>query len=194
MRSRTEVYVRNRASSAGSRDRSSWRKYSDTNRSSPLKVSAPPMPFAPACIDSAARYNPAGQPSVRSVSPETSLGVELDPRSTPAATPPPARPGAGRRRRPRAPIPAPASGPAAVPAPPCSRPRPASPPERSGTAPPARPDRTGLATACRSSSTSTSERSSAASALPTRGTRVDQLDAPGPDNASNTSRGSGSTR
>ena len=50
-----------------------------------------------------------------------------------------------------------------------------------------------MATACRSSSTSTSGRSSAASALPTRGTRIAQLDPPGPDNASNTSAGSGST-
>ena len=52
----------------------------------------------------------------------------------------------------------------------------------------------GLATACRSSSASTNGRSRAASAPPTRGTRVDQVDPPGPDNASKTSGETGSTR
>ena len=80
MRSSTEVCLRNRASAAGSRDRSSRRKYSDTNRSSPAKPAALAELGAPACIDSAARYRPAGQPSVRSVSSESSLGVELDSR------------------------------------------------------------------------------------------------------------------
>lgn len=47
---------------------------------------------------------------------------------------------------------------------------------------------------CRSSSTSTSGPSSIASAPPTRGTPVDQIDAPGPDRASNTSGATGSTR
>ena len=42
MRSRTEVYVRNCASAGGSRDRSSRRKYSDTNRSSPVKPARSP--------------------------------------------------------------------------------------------------------------------------------------------------------
>ena len=82
MRSRTEVYLRNCASAAGSRDRSSRRKYSDTNRSSPVKPAAPAGLGAPACIDSAARYKPAGQPSVRSVSSESSLASS----STPAAS------------------------------------------------------------------------------------------------------------
>ena len=80
MRSRTEVYLRNCASAAGSRTRSSWRKYSDTNRSSPLKLSTLIELVAPACSESAARYRPAGQPSVRSVSSDSSLGVELDSR------------------------------------------------------------------------------------------------------------------
>ena len=82
MRSSTEVYLRNCASAAGSRDRSSRRKYSDTNRSSPVKPAAPAELGAPACIDSAARYRPAGQPSVRSVSSESSLASS----STPAAS------------------------------------------------------------------------------------------------------------
>ena len=74
--------MRNRASAAGSRDRSSRRKYSDTNRSSPVKPAALAALGAPACIDSAARYRPAGQPSVRSVSSESSLASS----STPAAS------------------------------------------------------------------------------------------------------------
>ena len=49
----------------------------------------------------------------------------------------------------------------------------------------------GLVMACRSSSTSTNGLSSAPSALPSRGTRFDQSDPPGPDSASNTSAGSG---
>ena len=78
MRSSTEVCLRNCASAVGSRDSSSKRKYSDTNRSSPVKPAALAELGAPACIESAARYRPAGQPSVRSVSSESSLGVELD--------------------------------------------------------------------------------------------------------------------
>ena len=38
----------------------------------------PSVPVAPACIDSAARYRPAGQPSVRAVSSESFARVELD--------------------------------------------------------------------------------------------------------------------
>ena len=192
MRSSTEVYLRKRASAGGSRDRSSKRKYSDTNRSSPLKPAAPAELGAPACNDSAARYRPAGQPSVRSVSSESSPAST----STPAASsssPASARPAGGPPRRSRPPDRAPASGRAAARDLPCWRPRSASRPERNRTAPPARPGRTGLATACRSSSTSTSGRSSAASARPTRGTRFAQVDPPGPDNASKTSGGTGST-
>ena len=58
------------------------RKYSETNRSSPLKPSPPSEPAAPVFIDSAARYRPAGQPSVRSVRSESSLASS----STPAAS------------------------------------------------------------------------------------------------------------
>ena len=136
MRSSTEVCLRNCASAAGSRDSSSKRKYSETNRSSPVKPSALAELGAPACIDSAARYRPAGQPSVRSVSSESSLGVELD---------------AGRLQQQPGLLlvqpqvrhadlvhaaRAPASGPAAAPAPPCSRSRSASPAGRTRTAPP----------------------------------------------------------
>ncbi len=78
----TEVCLRNCASAAGSRERSSRRKYSDTNRSSPAKRPAPAGLGAPACSDSAARYRPAGQPSVRSVSSASSLASS----STPAAS------------------------------------------------------------------------------------------------------------
>ena len=63
--------MRNRASSGGSRDRSSRRKYSDTNRSFPARTSTDADCEAPACRDRAARYRPAGQPSVRSVSSES---------------------------------------------------------------------------------------------------------------------------
>ena len=63
-------------------------------------------------------------------------------RPPPAAARPPARPAGGPPRRSRAPIPAPASGRAAVPALPCSRSRSASRPARTRTAPRARPDRT----------------------------------------------------
>ena len=133
---------------------------------------------APACNDSAARYKPAGHPSVRSVSSESSLASS----STPAA--PSSNPASCSSSRRSAtpissPVPAPASGQAAAPAPPGSRSRSASPPElfeqRGDTS---RQD--GLATAWRSSSTSTSGRSSAASALPRRGTRLVQVDPPGP--------------
>ena len=82
MRSSTEVYLRNCASAGGSRDSSSRRKYSDTNRSPPVKPAALAELGAPACIDSAARYRPAGQPSVRSVSSASSLASS----STPAAS------------------------------------------------------------------------------------------------------------
>ena len=51
----------------------------------------------------------------------------------------------------------------------------------------------GRLTACRSSSTSTIGRWSAASALMSRGTRVDQIDPRGPDKASTTDSGIGST-
>ena len=78
MRSSTDVYVRNCASAGGSRDRSSRRKYSDTNRSLPVKSSIDADCGAPACRDSAARYRPDGQPSVRSVSSESLGRVELD--------------------------------------------------------------------------------------------------------------------
>ena len=165
MRSSTEVYLRNRASAAGSRDRSSKRKYSDTNRSSPVKPAALAELGAPACNDSAARYRPAGQPSVRAVSSDSSLASS----STPAASSsnrPPARPAGGPPRRSRAPIP-------------CARQRPSGSAgssrlaiaicEPAGTysnsaASTSRHD--GFATACRSSSTSTSGRSSAGQRAP----------------------------
>ena len=193
MRSSTEVYWRNRDSAGGSRDRSSKRKYWDTNSSSPVSAAALAELGAPACIDSAARYRPAGQPSVRSVSSDSSPGSS----STPAAcSSNPASRSSSRR--------------SATPTsctPPCTRQRASGssgasrlaiaicePAGRYSTsaASTSRLDR--LATACRSSSTSTSGRSSAASALPTRGTRLDQVDPPGPDNASKTSGASGSTR
>ena len=82
MRSRTDVYVRNCASSGGSRDRSSRRKYSDTKRSLPSSPRPTPAAALPACSDSAARYRPAGQPSVRSVSSESWVGSS----STPTAS------------------------------------------------------------------------------------------------------------
>ena len=132
---------------------------------------------APACIDSAARYRPAGQPSVRSVSSASSPGSS----STPAAcSSNPASRSSSRR--------------SATPTsctPPCARQRASGSSgasrlaiaicEPAGTystsaASTSRQDR--LATACRSSSTSTSGRSSAASALPTRGTRFDQRGSP----------------
>ena len=94
----------------------------------------------------------------------------------------------------RAPIPAPASGQAAGAAPLGWRSRSESPAGTYRNSSASTSIQAGLATACRSSSTSTSGRSSAASALPTCGTRIAQLDPPGPDNASNTSGGSGSTR
>ena len=78
MRSSTEVYWRNRDSAGGSRDSSSKRKYWDTNRRRRRSAAALAELGAPACIDSAARYRPAGQPSVRSVSSDSSLGFELD--------------------------------------------------------------------------------------------------------------------
>ena len=173
MRSSTEVYLRNCASAAGSRDRSSRRKYSDTNRSSPVKPAAPAELGAPACIDSAARYKPAGQPSVRSVSSESSPASS----STPAASQqqlglllvqPEVRhadllhtdPCARQR----------ASGSAGSSLLAIAICEPAGTYSNSAAST-SRQD--GLATACRSSSTSTSGRSSAASALPTRGTRFD---------------------
>ena len=79
MRSSTELYCRNRVSATGSRDRSSKRKYSDTKRSSPVKPAALAELDPPACNDSAARYRPAGHPSVRSVSSESSLGSSCTP-------------------------------------------------------------------------------------------------------------------
>ena len=78
MRSSTDVYLRNCASTGGSRDSSSKRKYSDTNRSPPVKPAALVGLGPPACIDSAARYRPAGQPSVCSVSSESSRRVQRD--------------------------------------------------------------------------------------------------------------------
>ena len=141
MRSRTEVYLRNCASAGGSRDRSSRRKYSDTNRSSPLKLSTlAELPPPPASTAPRGTGRQASPPSARSARRPRSPRARL-PRP-PAAARPPARPAGGPPRRSRAPIPAPASGRAAVPAPPGSRPRSASRPERTGTAPRARPDRT----------------------------------------------------
>ena len=179
MRSSTEVYLRNCASAGGSRDSSSRRKYSDTNRSSPLKPAALAELGAPACIDSAARYKPAGQPSVRSVSSDSSLASS----STPAAS---SSSPASRSSSRRSATPISCTNP-------CARQRASGSAgssllataicEPAGTysnsaASTSRQD--GLATACRSSSTSTSGRSSPASALPRRGTRFDQVDPPGP--------------
>ena len=109
MRSSTEVCLRNGASAVGSRDRSSRRKYSDTNRSSPVKPAALAGLGAPACNDSAARYRPAGQPSVARSARRRSLASS----STPAAsssTRPPARPAAGPPRRSPAPALRPPAG------------------------------------------------------------------------------------
>ena len=193
MRSSTELYCRNRASATGRRERSSKRKYSDTKRSSPVKPAALAELEPPACSDSAARYRPAGHPSVRSVSSESSLGSSC----TPAAASSDSASRSSSRRS----------------ATPISSVSPRARQRASGSAgssrlvtaicepagrKPTSAARTsrhdGLATACTSSSTSTSGPSSAASAPPTRGTRFDHVDPPGPDNASNTSSGTGSTR
>ena len=188
MRSSTEVCVRNSASAGGSRDSSSKRKYSDMNRSPPVKPAALAGPGAPACIDSAARYRPAGQPSVCSVSSESASASS----STPAASSS-SLASCSSSRRSATPISC---------TKPCARQRASGSAgssllaiaicEPAGTysnsaASTSRQD--GLARAWRSSSTSTSGRSSAPSALPTRGTRLVQVDPPGPDNASNTSGG-----
>ena len=169
MRSSTEVCLRNRASAAGSRDSSSRRKYSDTNRSSPVKPAALAGLGAPACIDSAARYRPAGQPSVRSVSSESSRRVELD---------------SGRlQQQPGLPLVQPevrhadlvhpARAPASAPSGSAGSSRLAiaicEPAGTYSNSAASTSRQEGLATACRSSSTSTSGRSSAASALPRRG-------------------------
>ena len=185
--------LRNCASASGSRERSSRRKYSDTNRSPPVKPSGLSELAAPARIDSAARYKPAGHPSVRSVNSATSPASSSTPASASSI---PASCSSSRRS------PTPISS-----TEPCARQRPRG---RAGSSllataiwEPAGTYRessastsrqAGLATACRSSSASTSGRSRAASAPPTRGTRVDQVDPPGPDNASKTSGETGSSR
>ena len=142
MRSSTEVYLRNRASAGGSRDSSSKRKYSDTNRSSPVKPAALAELGAPG-LHRQRREVQAGGPALR---PLGQLGELARRRARlprpPAAARPPARPAGGPPRRSRAPVRAPASGRAAAPALPCSRSRSASRPERTRTAPRARPDRT----------------------------------------------------
>jgi hypothetical protein len=55
MRSSTDVYLRKSASTAGSRDSNSKRKYSDMKRSSPVKPAGLVRVGAPACNESAAR-------------------------------------------------------------------------------------------------------------------------------------------
>ena len=179
MRSSTEVYLRNFASSAGSRDRSSRRKYSDTNRSSPLKPSAPAA-LAPRPASTAPRGTgrQASPPSARSAR-ESSLASS----STPAASSSSSA-SCSSSRRSCTPISC---------TDPCARQRASGSAgssllaiaicEPAGTywnssASTSRQD--GLATACRSSSASTSGCSSAASALPTRGMRMAQVDPPGP--------------
>ena len=143
MRSSTEVCLRNRASAGGSRDRSSRRKYSDTNRSSPSKPAAPAGLSAPRPASTAPRGTSrrASPPCARSVRRARSASS-----STPAASSSSSASRSSSRRSPRrsrAPIRAPASGRAAVPAPRGSRSRSASRPGRTRTAPRARPDRRG---------------------------------------------------
>ena len=192
MRLRTEVYFRNSASAGGSRDSNSRRKYSDTNRSSPLKASASAGLGPPACIDRAARYRPAGQPSVWSVSSEISVGSSSIPAafsSRPAST--------SFSRRSATPI---------SDTDPCDRQRASGNAgssllataicEPAGTywkSAVSTSRHEGFAMVCRSSSTSTSGCPTAASARPIRGTRIGQSDARGPDNALKTSDGRGST-
>ncbi len=192
IRSSTDVYLRNVASAAGRRERSSRRKYSETNRSSPLKPSPVSEPGAPVCIDSAARYRPAGQPSVRSVRSERWLASS----STPAASsnnPASSDPAGGPPRRSRGPARSSASGQAAAPVLPCSRPRSANRPEHTGKAPRAHRNRTDwLRDADHRARAPWDARS--ARAPPMRGTRFAQVDVPGPDNASNTLAETGSIR
>ena len=193
MRSSTEVCLRNCASAAGSRDSSSKRKYSDTNRSSPVKPAALAGLGAPG-LHRQRREVQAGGPALRPLGQLGELArVELDAGRFAAAARPLARPAGGPPRRSRAPSRAPASGRAAAPAPPCSRSRSASRPGRTRTAPRARPGRTDWRRRAGRRAPAPAGCSSAASALPTRGTRFDQVDPPGPDSASNTSGGSGST-
>ena len=147
---------------------------------------------APACRDSAARYRPAGQPSVRSVSSE-SCSRRARCRRRPAAARPPARPVGGPRRRSPAPTPAPASGRAAAPAPRGSRLRSANPPERSWTSSARTSRQAPLVTRWRSSSTSTIGCSSRAIAARHAGTLVVQATAAGPDSTLRTSAETAST-
>ena len=132
--------LRNCASASGSRERSSRRKYSETNRSPPVKPSAVAEPAPrPASTAPPGTSRPASPPSARSA---------RRPRRRRARRPPlraasrlPARPAGGLRRRSRPRILAPASGRGAGPALPCLRPRSASRPGRTGKARRARPDR-----------------------------------------------------
>ena len=96
MRSRTEVCLRNCASAAGSRRRSSRRKYSDTNRSSPLKLATLTGP-APRPASTAPRGTGrrASLPSARSARTARSRPARL--LRLPAAARPPARRAGGPR-------------------------------------------------------------------------------------------------
>ena len=80
MRSSTEVCLRNRASAGGSRDRSSRRKYSDTNRSSPLKLVGARRARRPG-LQRQRREVQAGRPALRPLGQLGQLArVELDAR------------------------------------------------------------------------------------------------------------------
>ena len=144
IRSSTEVCLRNRASASGSRDRSSRRKYSDTNRSSPVKLAAP-CRARRAGLQRQRREVQAGGPALRPPGQLGELGrVELDARGCQQ------QPGLllvepeVRRRRSRAATAlASASGQAAAPGFSCWRSRSASRPERTRTARRARRGRTG---------------------------------------------------
>ena len=194
MRSSTEVYLRNCASAAGSRERSSRRKYSDTK---PVVAGEArgARRARRARLHRQRREVQAGRPALRPLGQLGQLArVELDSRSL--------------QQQPGLLLVEPEVGHADLVRPcPCARQRASGSAgssrlaiaicEPAGTysnsaASTSRQD--GFATACRSSSTSTSGRSSAASAPPTRGTRFDQVDPPGPDSASNTSGATGSTR
>ena len=147
----------------------------------------------PAWSDSAARYRPAGQPSVRSVSSATSAASS----STPAAA----------AAAPASPLVQTELGRADLVHRPCARQR-ASGSAGSSRLATAICDPAGhvleqrgehveagrLSTRWRSSSTSTSGLPQRGQRVAERGTRFDQIDPPGPDSASNTSGASGSTR
>ena len=174
--SSTDVCVRNRASASGSRDRSSRRKYSDTNRSSPANAIGARRVRRPGLHRERGEIE-AGRPALGPLGQVGDAGrVELHTRAAEQRgrlllvepeighadlVQPPLRPPAGEGQAGSSLLAMAICEPAGT----CSH-------SAASTS-----RQAGFATACRSSSTSTNGRSRDASALPRRGTRVDQIGA-----------------